>query len=288
MKRKVMALMLGVLILLCLCTPTQAIEIVSMRSQLQPEEISITLEDEENYINVLKKHISEIEILGIDPYLLKNVKIEVYPRSSFITEENLAQIVGCTGQVSLDETCILGDMTIQQNVIMLCTQCWIIGAFNHEIGHVIHNKKFNVNGYDWFNSNELAQQYIELVNYNKKLDYKSQIDLPYEERIAEWFAEDVRYFLTKKTGQLPLWKNTCTQQTSEEVKEFLEDLIFGGETIKNTIIWNKHGYIIGIIEDGLDRAVTDRSESAANAVASSTFVKTEYNDYVQWEPDDED
>lgn len=287
MRKKGIRFVLALAVMLAVMyTPTSvmAMEFVSMRNQVQSSEISVSLEDENETINSYREHVDELKALGIDPYLLKNILVEVYP----------ARILpsGFTGQVGRDtiyKPSILGEIAITRNIIEIGVDATSIHTFYHELGHVIHDKKLNVDGYDWSNSNKLAQRYIELVNYDKKLDYESQIELPWEDRIAEWFAEDVRVFLTEKTGRVPLWKQAgFGETTTAEVSKFLNELIFCDETVVNTIIWNKHGYIVGVLEGGQGGHVMDRSESAANAVADNTFVKTKYNDYVQWRPDDEE
>jgi hypothetical protein len=77
----------------------------------------------------------------------------------------------------------------------------------HELGHMLHYKLLGADGYDWSRIDAEGKAYLALKNYpgTYRLDAASQTELPWNQRIAEMFAEDVKaYFLDKYDI---IWKN---------------------------------------------------------------------------------
>lgn len=224
--RKKVSLLLVLLLLLTviLPVPAQAVNIISMGDQ------EITLGDKKA-INHLEQYINDLEYLGIDPYILKNTIIKVYPNDLLLP-----------GTDNVVAGYVIG------NIIHIGSYSDNAQVFYHELGHVIDNLKFNTDGYNWENANSLAQQYIDIVGYNNDLSAPVQENLSWENRIGEWFAEDVSYFLCYKTKGIKCYK-AAGPEMSPALYEFLDDLIFGQETIKKTITWNRYGQVIGVLDD---------------------------------------
>ncbi|MBE0467392.1 MAG: pilus assembly protein [Candidatus Desulforudis sp.] len=74
----------------------------------------------------------------------------------------------------------------------------LVRNLRHEVGHVIARRMLNAPGEDWAEANKQGRKYLELRRYpsHLPLDYQSQIDLAWEDRAAEWFAEDFAWWAT--------------------------------------------------------------------------------------------
>jgi membrane carboxypeptidase/penicillin-binding protein len=90
---------------------------------------------------------------------------------------------------------------------------------------------------DWTKANTMGQKYIQLKQYSQELNSTFQRELPWNERLSEWFAEDIRQIMLEKIAEskgilLPpndssfgIYKGVGPEKT-KEVNEFLEKLIF--------------------------------------------------------------
>lgn len=159
----------------------------------------------------IEKRIAKLLELGMDSDILANVKFKIHPGPyirSYWEGENKYHVNGTWS-----------------NSTITIVEKEDIEIVYHELGHAIHNKKLNVDGYDWSNPNDLALQYIKMKNYNKELDYDTQIKLIWEDRIAEWFAEDVKQFLAERMRDDYCYRGIGPKKT-EDIDKFLEQLIF--------------------------------------------------------------
>ena len=157
----------------------------------------------------ISKHLTKLQELGIDSAILADMEIKIQP--DLITYKD-----GDT-QRNASGLCTLTTITVVEDAD--------ISVLYHEIGHAIHNKKMATNGYDWSSINDVGRQYIQLTGYNKALDYDTQVALLWEDRVAEWFAEDVAQFLESRMLGRCRIKNAGPDKT-KEIDELLTQLIF--------------------------------------------------------------
>lgn len=159
----------------------------------------------------IQKRLNKLQEIGMDPDILADVEFKIHPGPYIRTYwegENKHYVNG---------TCSETTITVVEKKD--------IEIVYHELGHAIHNKKLNANGYEWSEINELGIKYIEMKSYNKELNYDTQINLPWEDRIAEWFAEDVKQFLAERTKDDYCYRGVGPM-TTQEIDKFLEQLIF--------------------------------------------------------------
>lgn len=159
----------------------------------------------------IEMRLNKLQELGIDTDVLADLQFKIHPGPyirAYWEGENEHHVNG---------TCSKTTITVVEKKD--------IEIVYHELGHAIHNKKLNVDGYDWSNPNDLALQYIKMKNYNKELDYDTQIKLIWEDRIAEWFAEDVKQFLAERMRDDYCYRGIGPKKT-EDIDKFLEQLIF--------------------------------------------------------------
>ena len=166
-------------------------------------ELEITDKEILNKMNKLRE-------LGFNPIILEGIKIEVYPGSYIKTYQKGEKQSYITGTYSSSTITIVSE---REDVLY------------HELGHVIEGCKLGVYGYDWTSVNKFGQQYIKLKSYDKELTSETQLELPWEERLSEWFAEDVKQFLAEKLGEESFYRDIGPEKT-KDIDKFLEQLIF--------------------------------------------------------------
>ena len=216
MRFKAIFLILIVFAILSICTPVLAFEISSLRSEAPEDKIYCTVEEEQEYTEFIVSRINALKEAGMDPAIFENLRIEIYP-AYLITFKYFPEDV---------ETYYANALTRGHYTIVLSMGASENTLF-HELGHVIEGR-LDVNGYNWTNVNEIGQQYIKLKKYNKELTSEAQLALPWKERIAEWFAEDVKHFIQEHVLKYETTSDNWTgiPERIDEVDKFLEDLIF--------------------------------------------------------------
>lgn len=167
--------------------------------------------------NLINKEQVQIKMdslceIGVDPDLLVDLKFNLHP-GPYIEYTRASG----NGSGKILGTCKGKTITLVEGARM--------GTLYHEIGHAIHNQRFNTSGNAfWDFENEEALKYIELKGYSIELHYDAQINLEWEDRIAEWFAEDVIQFLAERLGEDCKPRRAGPEKT-QEVDDFLEELI---------------------------------------------------------------
>lgn len=230
---------LVVLMLLVLVSVANAeVPIVSLREEIT-EEIKYSLEEEEKFIQLIKTRLEKLENLGVDPELFADLEIRVYPDYQIPCGKG-EQLTLASGKASSTYK-----YSILHSTITLATRTGEDTLY-HELGHILSDKKLNSKGYNWSEVNDIGLNYIEEKRYveyldeneySKDLTSKAQVELPWKDRLAEWFAEDVRQAITEKMAEekgiiLPpvgssfgLYEGVGPEKT-KEVDNLLEKLIF--------------------------------------------------------------
>ncbi|KXG74914.1 hypothetical protein AN618_21390 [Fervidicola ferrireducens] len=75
-------------------------------------------------------------------------------------------------------------------------------ALLHELGHAVCDALLNTEGYDFSHINLLGREYLRLRGYPKNvgLTASAQTKLDWDQRAAEYFAEDFAYWVACKLG----------------------------------------------------------------------------------------
>jgi len=105
-------------------------------------------------------------------------------------------------------------------------------VFLHEVGHYLAEKVLNVvAGYGWGLANDKGREYLRVRGYPEErgLDMVSQSRLEWEDRAAEWFAEDFAYWAAKRLGRaewLSMYLASCGPPDQRVLEWF--DTLFEG------------------------------------------------------------
>ncbi len=161
----------------------------------------------EQVVNKLVYDLNEI-----NPKILDDVEIITYP-FWFIPSNN----DGCCRGTAYKH----GEKYIIRLSLSGCEE----ETLYHELGHIISYKIANINGYDWSEVNENGEKYIKLKGYKiKDITGKSQGNLPWEDRISEWIAEDIKQVIQIRKGGSST--ETCAgTKLVKEVEELITELI---------------------------------------------------------------
>lgn len=202
------AVVVGILLVGILTTnvSAQEIELVSLRGENPPEATKY------NYI------LDQLSSLGADA-LLDNVKVEIYPAD--IVAYKQGDKIGMANRLTV---CQANQHTGVIEARIILAKGSDIDTLLHELGHVVEMKLGVVNG-SWADANNMGKAYVKMKKYTEKMDQVSQNRLPWYERLSEWFAEDVRQFLSQKLSPGYYYKGVGPEKT-KEVDDFLEKLIF--------------------------------------------------------------
>lgn len=202
---------MAIALLFCCSLPAVAEEIVF--SIVLTEDVHCLPEEIQEFQEHIEERISNLISLGLRPDIFEDLKIEIYP----------AYYIPYNGS-GMDE--VKGYTYPASSAIRLATSSGE-NTFYHELGHIIHYKVLGASGYNWQNSNDLAQQYSELKNYDKKLDFRTQENLPWNQRIAEWFAEDVKHFIQEYVLEYETTSDHFKgiPERTRAVNEFMEELL---------------------------------------------------------------
>lgn len=203
--------------ILNICSPVLAFEISSLRPEVPEDKIYCTVEEEQEYADFIASRIDALKEAGMDPNIFENLKIEIHP----------AYLISFQYFPEDTETYYANGLTRGRDAIVLSMGASENTLF-HELGHVIEGKKLNVRGYNWTYANEIGQPYIKLKKHDKELTDEAQLKLPWEERLSEWFAEDVKHFIQEHVLKYQKTSDNWSgiPERTEEVDSFLEQLIF--------------------------------------------------------------
>ncbi len=151
----------------------------------------------------------------INPEILRDLKIKIYPFKYII---NGGKYTSGTASKYLGK----------YNIALSKNGCNRTTVY-HEIGHIICYKTTGSSGgYSWDNVNENGDKYIQLkgyeINSEDELDSHRQREIPWENRIAEWFAEDARQVIETLT-EAYISITRAGPKITPEVEEFIYELI---------------------------------------------------------------
>lgn len=240
-----------ILMIFCVCIPVLAVEISSLRSETPEEKIYCTAEEELEFMWFIYERIDNLKTAGVDPNIFTDLEIKVYPAYAVIYE---------TSAFQKDTILAKGFTSSKFNFakqIILSTITLATGSgentLYHELGHVVEGRKLGVYGYDWTNANEIGQQYIKAKEYTQELTNEDQLKLSWEERLSEWFAEDVKHFIQEHILEYGVTSDHYKgiPKRTKEVDKILEKLILGDETIVNTTASTSRGHSPGFFYDHL-------------------------------------
>lgn len=167
---------------------------------------------DEQCIETVKEILEELN--EINSKIIENVRVKVYPLMSLPVGESYAK----------------GTASRYYNInrIKLSHNGCNKSTIYHEIGHTIANRTIVSKGEEWSTSED-AKKYIELKEYTfnseEELSYEKQKELPWEDKISEWFAEDCKQTLQLMTGAYTNGTNTNGDDLTTEVREFILELI---------------------------------------------------------------
>jgi hypothetical protein len=225
-----------ILMMFYICIPVSAVEITSLRTEVPEEKIYCTVEEELEFMEFIGERIGNLKTAGVDPNIFTDLEIKVYPayaiihRISALQKDTVLARGFASSKFNFEKQIISSNITLAmgsgENVLY------------HELGHVVEGRKLGVYGYDWTNANEIGQQYIQAKEYTQGLKNEDQLKLSWEERLSEWFAEDVKHFIQEHVLEYGVTSDHYKgiPKRTKEVDKILEKLILGDETIVNTTV----------------------------------------------------
>ncbi len=97
----------------------------------------------------------------------------------------------------------------------------IEGTFTHEVGHILADRLFGSAGYDWSQVNSLGWHYMALKSYpvENGLHWTFQQEMDWENRIAEWFAEDFEFYVFRDKKY-----HSAGPKPTKEIMQFFDTL----------------------------------------------------------------
>lgn len=238
---KIIALTVTLVFFMCTSANTEeVVKIKSLRDEIPEDNIYCTYEQEKEFKNFTLERIYNLKKLGVDPSIFDSLEIEIYPAYAIILNMTTGEYE--TGEYDVNN-CVLASGYISSKFIkgrnyFYSTITLSVGgsenSLYHELGHVIENKKLGTFGYDWTRANELGQRYINAKGYDNVLSSKEQLELKWEERLSEWFAEDVKHFIQEHVLEYETTSDHYRgiPERTEEVDELLGEIIFGDKEQK--------------------------------------------------------
>lgn len=147
-------------------TDVLAVELTSLRHETEIENIYVSPEEEDQNIKFIKERLDNLVTLGLDPIILENIEVKIYPGYSIKYKIDADTYEYYTGYASskydISRTNVLSSTIVISNGSSENT-------LYHELGHIIADKKLGTYGYDWRFVNDHGNEYIKLKNYNQVL-----------------------------------------------------------------------------------------------------------------------
>lgn len=208
----------------------QMIDMDSMRDFLDSECINYCPKTEYEFSKEVEEHLYQLLGAGLNPKFIESVKFRTYPNYQIKYEADKENhfVTGYTGYARYAGY----TKNIEPEIIVVITVNSSVGTLYHELGHVVEFMELNTFGCDWENANEIGQEYTNLKNYTMPLDEETQSNLAWEDRICEWFAEDVRQVIYEEFAMAELessylsWYEGVGPPKTEEVHKLIRDLVF--------------------------------------------------------------
>lgn len=210
-------------------TTAEDIRITSLRSAVDRQEIACTEEEEKEFVVYIRKGLQELIDAGVDPELFADVTFAIYPneviKTGYMNTSSDSSGLAITEYGSNRVTIVLS-MTSNYRVMY------------HEIGHLIALKRLNAIGADWSSVNTDGRRYMNLKKYQGFLSSEYQDKLPWELRIGEWYAEDVKQYLYEqvdkskkkdKAFKIYCYSNLISAKRTAEVDALLAKVIAPAE-----------------------------------------------------------
>lgn len=149
----------------------------------------------EEHIAMSKEVYRLAEQVGTE--LFTDVRILVLPTSDFIVKNSNDPDQKWAGLAHIKRSCNEVDIFVGG------LNPDLLRNFRHEVGHLAALHVLDAPGEDWSGANKLGQMYLKLRNYpsHLPLDYQIQLELAWEDRAAEWFAEDFAWWATPAEGR---------------------------------------------------------------------------------------
>lgn len=198
-------------------------QIISLRPWTSKEDINCSIKEEENFTSITQKRLVQAQALGLDPAIFTNLEVRIHPSPTLRREQTQGVSSLAAGSAA---TFLSSDKKNIMSVIMLGVSSGE-DVFYHELAHVVESYEIWTYGYDWAFINEFGQEYIKAKQYPHvdKLTSSEQVNLPWESRISEWFAEDVAQILFEIQGVYN-YRHEAGPEKTKEVDELIKSYIF--------------------------------------------------------------
>lgn len=196
MKRTLTSLLLITFLIFPIGT-AEAVPIKSLRDSIEP---SYSIQEEKEFTKYITETLTQVQDLGLKEDVFSNLEIYILPCEYL-------NVIYSTGEVKGEAVTISKPKENKIEIHITMGNSRAKHSFLHELGHVFEDNILSATGYNWAEVNSAGKLYKYLRNYENDMSGKEQLQLPWHERISEWWAEDVKEYLYYKIYPDEKYKN---------------------------------------------------------------------------------